>query len=117
MSNFRDRVKADVKSVFLGQEQFEEDITYTPLATGTPASIKALVFDEAELQDGSPELDGVYMPTMANPVRFALAEADVTLPVYGDTITWNSESYTVRQFTLRDGMWSVTGLADIKGDF
>ena len=117
MSNFRDRVKADVSSVFLGQSQFEEDITYTPIATGTPAAIKALVFDEAELQDGSPEMDGVYMPTMARPVRFDLAEADITLPVYGDSITWSGNIYTVRQFALRDGMWHVSALADIKGDF
>ena len=95
---------------------FEEDITYTPIG-GSATPIKALVFDEAELQDGTSEMDGVYMPTLARPVRFDIAQADINLPVYGDAITWESTEYTVRQFSLRDGMWTVSALTDIKGDF
>jgi hypothetical protein len=116
LGSFRDRVKADVKSVFLGSGAFEEDIIYT-VTGSSPVTISALVFDDAELQDNSSEMDGVFMPTMARPVRFDLAEADISTVTYGDTITWGGETYTVRQYSLRDGMWKVLAIADIRGEF
>ena len=105
-----------MKSVFLGQSTFEEDVLYSAIG-GSPVTISALVFDEAELQDGSPEMDGVYMPPQAHPVRFDIAQADIALPQYGDIVTWNSNVYTVRQFALRDGMWNVSAVDDIRGGY
>ena len=116
MSSFRDRVVSDVKSIFLGQSTFEENISYSAIG-GSPVTIKALVFDEAELQDGSGEMDGVYMPAQAHPVRFDIAQADIALPQYGDAVTWESTVYTVRQFALRDGMWNVSAVSDIRGGY
>lgn len=96
---FKTQRDVDVGNVFLNSTEFAEDIIYTPVATGTPATISAVVADpRTEVVETDKGEDQTEI------VEVHIAVADVATPVRGDTVTISGVVWTVRVVTTPDGM-------------
>ena len=100
-----DQVKNQNDTVFNAQDRFEETITYTPFS-GSSSSFKANVTDEFDLTDDG-GLDTDFVGGLAHVIHVYVSETDVVKPVYRDTVTWNSSTYTVKQVRSQVGMWHL----------
>jgi len=106
MSAFDDLVAADVNSVFIGNDEFDAEVTYTVLATGSSSTFNAIVED---LQDITARavggMDGEQLPGAAATARVHVSVTDVASPEHGDTITEaDGTIWYVNQKSKQQGM-------------
>lgn len=81
------------------QTVFGEAVTYTPLATGVPASITARVERGSETV-GETEQEGRQAITDA---RVTVLLSDVSVPARGDVVTFDSKDYKVERIDAEAG--------------
>ena len=110
MNAFQQRLQEDVKTIFLGAEGFEEDVTYTK-PTQSAVVVKAIVDDQFDLSDEG-GLDDNFTPGLAALAKIFVAEADVPNPEFGDTFLQGTRVWNVMQVRKAAGMWEVRCSAD-----
>ena len=82
---FKEQLTTDL-SVFFNTDEFAETITYTP-SGGSPVSIPAIINRDAPLQE--PYIRGENTAISEIMVK----TSDVSNPQYGDTFTFDSETW------------------------
>lgn len=86
------QIAADVDTVFLNENDFGEEISYTPVG-GSPRTIVAVVVPmPAEIRE---EGNHLMEHRMVSVLAKNHATTGISSPAKGDTIAWNGKTYSL----------------------
>jgi hypothetical protein len=108
-----EQVAADVDTVFLGADGFEETVTYTPVS-GTASSISAIVQDLIESTTKAVGgMDMEQIPGASATAMVSISATDIASPAYSDVITTAAgRNWNVKEKSRQEGMWVLYCTAD-----
>ncbi len=97
---FKDRIKSDVVNIFLNENEFAEEITYTPKG-GSAKTIKAIV-DRKVLNPAAETANRIFIDEVDIPIATDATYGVVTVNRGGDKVTLPDENGVSRTYNVGD---------------